>query len=124
MPQSAEIRRSLSPADIAAFAALSGAAPALEGVPEPLIGALFSCLLGSRLPGPGTGWLRQRLHFHAKARVNEPLYASVRLSRIRPEKRLADLECLCIGQNDRMICTGSALMLLAPGDRLLFSSEP
>lgn len=123
-PPFAELHRSFSPADLAAFAALSGEGCPQDLIPEPLIGALFSCLLGTRLPGPGTGWLRQRLHFHAKARVNEPLVARVTLSKIRAEKRLADLECLCIGQNGRIICTGAALMLLAPGDALLFSSQP
>lgn len=123
-PLSAAIRRCFTPADLAAFAGLSCGDLPDDLVPEPLIGALFSCLLGTRLPGPGTGWLRQRLHFHAKVLVNEPLTARVTISRIRAEKRLADLDCLCIGQKGRIICTGSALMLLAPGHGLLFSSEP
>ena len=50
----ASLTRAYTAADLAAFAALSGAAPG-DTVPEPLIGAVFSCLVGTRLPGPGTG---------------------------------------------------------------------
>lgn len=36
-------------------------------VPEPLIAGLFSTLLGVRLPGPGTNYLKQELGFHGPA---------------------------------------------------------
>ena len=110
----ASLTRAFTAADLAAFAALSGAVPG-DTVPDPLIGALFSCLLGTRLPGPGTGWLKQTLHHHTPARLLEPLTATVELARLRPEKRLADLACTCLGADGRLICTGRALMLLPPG---------
>lgn len=113
------LTRAFGPDDLATFAVLSGASPG-GTVPEPLIGALFSCLLGTRLPGPGTGWLKQTLHHHAPARLLEHLTASVEVTRLRPDKRLADLDCTCLGADDRLICTGRALMLVSPecGDLL------
>jgi len=110
----ASLSRSFSAADLAAFAALAGGDP-VDTVPEPLIAALFSCLLGTRLPGPGTGWLKQSLHHHAAALPDEVLTASVQVTRLRPEKRLADLSCICLGAGGHTICEGRALMLLAPG---------
>lgn len=111
---SAEVSRSFGRADLAGFAALTGW-PAGAEVPDPLIGALFSCLLGTRLPGPGTGWLKQELTHHAAARLDERLTARVTVTRLRPAQRLADLACTCHGAGGRLICDGRALMLLAPG---------
>lgn len=112
----ASLSRSFSAADLADFAALTGASLG-ENVPEPLIAGLFSCLLGTQLPGPGTGWLKQEMHHHAKAGLDEPLTAEVEITRLRPEKRLVDLACRCHGAGGRAICSGRALMLLAPGVR-------
>lgn len=112
--QRASLTRAFGAADLAAFAALSGGTTG-GTVPEPLVAALFSCLLGTRLPGPGTGWLKQTLHHHSPARPGEPLTATVELTRLRPEKRLADLACACHGADGRLVCEGRALMLLPPG---------
>lgn len=109
----ASLTRRFGADDLVAFAALSGA-PAGDAVPDPLIGALFSCLLGMHLPGPGTGWLKQTLQHLAVAQVGEALTATVTLTRLRPDKRLADLECLCTGSDGRLICRGRALVLLSP----------
>jgi len=46
---------------------------------------------------------------------DEVLTASVQVTRLRPEKRLADLSCICLGAGGHTICEGRALMLLAPG---------
>ena len=109
----ASLSRSFAAADLAAFAALACGGP-VDTVPEPLIAALFSCLLGTRLPGPGTGWLKQTLHHHAAARRDERLTARVTVTRLRPDKRLADLDCSVHGDGGRAILSGRALMLLAP----------
>ncbi|WP_216180490.1 hypothetical protein [Verticiella alkaliphila] len=80
-------------------------------MPEPLIGALFSCLLGEDLPGHGTNYLKQSLAFVAPARIAEPLTASVRITRLRADKALVDLHTRCTGADGRLLCTGNALVL-------------
>ena len=54
-------------------------------LPGPLLGALFSCLLGTRLPGRGTNWLKQRLLPRLPVYPGDELAAHVQITRIRPE---------------------------------------
>lgn len=108
----AETRRSYTPADIAAFHALAGdnsAAP--DAVPEPLIGALFSYLLGVELPGFGTNYLKQELQFEQPAPVGVPLIARVEITRLRPDKHLVDLATTCRDEAGTIYCRGRALVL-------------
>jgi acyl dehydratase len=111
----AEVERTYRAADAAELAELAGlsslAADGLERVPEPLIAALFSHLLGVRLPGPGTNYLKQEMAFLAEARLGEALTASVEVTRLRPGKGLVDLATECV-QGGTVICRGRALVLL------------
>jgi hypothetical protein len=108
---SASTRRRFNETELAEYTALCGRAG--EGVPEPLIGSLFSYLLGVELPGPGTNYLKQDTVFHATAQVGEKLAAEVRVTRLRPEKCLVDLETTCTGSGGRPIASGRALVYVA-----------
>lgn len=110
--QSAEVTRIFTPADVAGFLALSGAAGPVAHVPEPLIGAMFSYLLGVRLPGPGTNYLKQDMQFNTPAPLDVPLTARVTLTHLRPDRALADLDTLCTTPDGRVICQGRALVLV------------
>ncbi|MEC9402198.1 MAG: phosphate acetyltransferase, partial [Pseudomonadota bacterium] len=89
----AEVKRSYTEDDMRGFAQLAGnGAEVPVSVPGPLIGGLFSYLLGVELPGRGTNYLKQSLEFLAPAPVGETLTASVTITRLRPEKHLVDLE--------------------------------
>ncbi|QCK84631.1 phosphate acetyltransferase [Phreatobacter aquaticus] len=105
--------RSYTAADIADFARLAGAAPShITAIPEPLIGALFSYLLGVELPGPGTNYLKQEIAFHAAARLDEEVTATVEITRLRPDKHLCDLATTLTGADGRLIASGRALVLI------------
>jgi len=107
----ADVRRTFSRADIAAWAELAQM-PALPAhSPEPLIAALYSYLLGERLPGHGTNYLKQSLNFHALAEMDEPLRAEVRVTRLRADKALVNLDTQCHGADGRLLCSGQALVL-------------
>ena len=87
----------------------------LEGssLPAPLLGGLFSRLLGTQLPGRGTNWLKQFLSFPGPAgSVGEPLTAAVEVMRLRPEKDLVDLRTTCTNSAGELICDGRALVLV------------
>jgi phosphate acetyltransferase len=89
--QSARLLRTLTLADIQAFASVSGdvnplhldAAYANETLFHGMIahgmwgGALISALLGTQFPGPGTVYLEQVLHFTKPVRVGDTLTVTV-----------------------------------------------
>lgn len=109
--QRAELRRVFTAADVAECAALSGEPVEAGVVPEPLIGGLFSCLLGTQLPGRGTNWLKQRLTFRRPASIGAALTASVEVIRLRPEKDLVNLRTVCVDDEARTVAEGEALAL-------------
>jgi 3-hydroxybutyryl-CoA dehydratase len=109
--QRAELSRSYTDQDMRDFAVLSGeGADVPKDVPGPLIGGLFSYLLGVELPGRGTNYLKQSLEFLAPAPTGEELTASVTITRLRPEKHLVDLETICDAADGTRICQGRALV--------------
>ncbi len=108
--EAAEVTRAFNSADVADYVALGGQTPAAGDVPEPLIGAMFSYLLGVKLPGTGTNYLKQDSEFRATAYVGENLIARVEITRLRPEKHLVDLRTTCQNSDGKRICDGRALV--------------
>ncbi|WP_421878572.1 hypothetical protein [Pacificispira sp.] len=107
--QSASVARRYSRADLERFSVLAGADPG-DHVPEPLIAALFSYLLGVKLPGAGTNYLKQELHFKTPAPLDTNLTASVEVTRLRPDKHLVDLWARCVTPDGTVICEGRSLV--------------
>jgi acyl dehydratase len=107
---SVEVTRSFSADDLRDYADLSGHAAPPDCVPEPLIGALFSYLLGVRLPGRGANYLKQETRFHRSARADDELTARVEITRIRPDKHLVDLSTMCTNTRGQLIASGRALV--------------
>ena len=103
------IRRVFTAADIADYVALGGGAGG-DAVPEPLIGALFSYLLGVELPGPGTNYLKQEIAFAARAPLGVPLVASVEVIRLRPEKSIVDLWASARLEDGTVVAEGRSLV--------------
>ena len=106
----AEISRAFRVDELAVYSRLCGHALPDRSIPEPLIGALFSFLLGVHLPGEGTMYLKQETRFEQAAAADETLTAQVEITALRPEKKLADLSTTCRGMDGRLIATGRALV--------------
>ena len=110
----ASLTRVFADEEVADFRALVGArkrSTLVTAVPSALIGGLFSTLLGTRLPGRGTNWMKQTLRHRAPAAVGEKLTATVEIVRLRPEKRLINLRVVCMAASGALICDGEALVL-------------
>jgi acyl dehydratase len=125
--QQAQTGRSFAAADLDEYADLTGdsnpiiidaghaQSMGLEGrlVPGGLMGGLFSYLLGTQLPGPGTNYLKQRLRFPNPAYAGRELTARVEIVRLRPEKQLVNLSTVCADGSGRIVCYGEALVLVS-----------
>ena len=108
----AEVSRCFSADDMHEYCKLSGHTPAGEKVPEPLIGGLFSYLLGVKLPGMGTMYLKQETRYLEDGLPGESLIARVEITRLREDKQLADLSTICRGGDGRVIASGRALVYI------------
>ena len=123
--QSAELTREVKQRDIEAFAAISGDTnpahlnpefaqqTAFHGVVAHGMweGSLFSALLGSQLPGPGTIYLQQNLMFKHPARVGDQLTAKVMVKSKDALKKQVWLDCSITNQNHEVLVLGEALVL-------------
>jgi acyl dehydratase len=81
-------------------------------VPWPLLAGMFSDLLGTRLPGRGTGWMKQQLRYPSAAHPGEALTATVTITRLRAEKELVNLATRVCAADGRVVCDGEALVLV------------
>lgn len=81
-------------------------------VPGALLAGMFSGLLGTRLPGRGTGWMKQALRYPAPAYPGDQLTASVAITRLRAEKELVNLSTRVLAEDGRVVCDGMALVLV------------
>lgn len=129
--QSASQVRTLSNADIQAFAALSGDVnPAhldAEYAENTLFhgviahgmwgGALISTLLGTELPGPGTIYLEQKLQFVKPVRIGDTLTITATVSAKDDLKKHVTLDCKIVNQHGAAVVLGSALVI-APTERV------
>jgi acyl dehydratase len=108
------LEKVFSAADIAEYSELTGDTNFEEGtVPGLLLGGMISNLLGTKLPGRGTNWLKQRYAFPAQAHIGEIITAKVEITRIRPEKELVNLRVTCTTPNGEVVCRGESLVLVA-----------
>ncbi|MDP3513269.1 MAG: MaoC/PaaZ C-terminal domain-containing protein [Sulfuritalea sp.] len=81
-------------------------------VPWPLLAGMFSDLLGTRLPGRGTGWMKQALRYPSIAYPGEVLTATVAITRLRADKELVNLATRVATADGRVVCDGEALVLV------------
>ena len=129
--QSARLVRSLTLADIQAFAAVSGDTNPAHLDPEYANdtlfhgviahgmwgGALISALLGTQFPGPGTIYLQQDLHFTRPVRVGDTLTVEVQVSAKDDAKKHLDLDCRVSNQKGEAVLYGVA-RVLAPTQKV------
>jgi phosphate acetyltransferase len=129
--QSARLLRTLTLADIQAFAAVSGdtnpahlnADYANDTLFHGVIahgmwgGALISALLGTQFPGPGTIYLEQQLHFTKPVRIGDTLAVMATVVSKDDAKKRVELDCLVTNQKGDRVLHGTA-RVLAPTQKV------
>ncbi|MGD8986368.1 MAG: MaoC family dehydratase [Desulfobacteraceae bacterium] len=69
-----------------------------------------STVIGNKLPGPGTIFLRQEMDFLAPVRIGDTITAQVEVSEILPEKKRVRLKTTCINQEGIKVLDGDAIV--------------
>lgn len=123
--QGATITRTLTEADVAGFAAVSGDMnpthlsdryaqdQGLQGktVHGMWSGALVSAVLGTVFPGPGTVYVEQRMRFLGAARTGDRLDISVRVTALDPATAQVTLDCQVRKHDGEPLMTGEAIVV-------------
>jgi phosphate butyryltransferase len=117
---SASLERTCSVQDLFLFAHVSGNVnplmlPSREGAPrsgDPVapsmwVGSLISAVLGNILPGAGTLYRSQDLHFGRRVHVGDKLTVSV-VCREKREEPIAVFDTRIVDPDGRMVCEGLA----------------
>jgi 3-hydroxybutyryl-CoA dehydratase len=93
----------------AEFAAVG---PFKERVAHGMLSAgLISAVLGTQLPGPGTIYMGQTLHFRAPVKIGDTVTATVEVTEIAVEKKRAKLKTVCTVAG-RTVIEGEATVLV------------
>jgi 3-hydroxybutyryl-CoA dehydratase len=77
-----------------------------------LTSGLISATLGMQLPGPGSIYLKQSLNFRAPVFIGDTITATVKITRIRPDKPIITLETICENQDGITVIDGEAVLLV------------
>lgn len=129
--QSARLLRTLTLADIQAFAAVSGdtnpahldAEYANDTLFQGVIahgmwgGALISALLGTQFPGPGTIYQDQVLHFTKPVRIGDTLTVTATVVSKDDTNKSVELDCQVVNQKGERVLHGTA-RVLAPVEKM------
>lgn len=75
-----------------------------------LTAGLISAVLGTRLPGPGSIYLKQELNFRAPVKIGDSVQALVRVKEIHKEKNRISLETICTNQDGKTVLDGIAVV--------------
>ena len=76
---------------------------------------LISAVLGTKLPGPGSVYLKQSLQFLLPVRVGDTVTAEVEVTDWRADKRIIVLKTNCFNQDGEAVAEGEAVLIV---DRL------
>ena len=120
--ETASSQRTLTSDDIALFAVVSGdvnpahldPAYAETDLFHRIIahgmwgGALISAVLGTRLPGPGTIYLSQDLHFRAPVGIGDTITTTITAREKQPAKHRIIFDCTSTNQDGRVVISGAA----------------
>jgi 3-hydroxybutyryl-CoA dehydratase len=76
-----------------------------------LAAGFISTVMGTRLPGPGTVYVKQALNFLAPVYIGDTITARVEIMEIITEKNRLRLKTFCVNQDGIMVLDGEALVI-------------
>lgn len=123
--QSAMFGKTVTEADIAAFAGVSGDTNPIhlhDGFARTtrfgqriahgmLSGAFISTVVGTKLPGPGAVYISQTMNFMAPVLIGDTITAVATISAIDEKRRRVTLKTQCL-KGDTVVIDGEAVVLV------------
>ena len=127
--QSAMFGKTVTEADIAAFAGVSGDTNPIhlhdgfarttrfgQRIAHGMLSAGFiSAVIGTRLPGPGSVYISQTMNFTAPVLIGETITAIVTVSALDEKRRRVTLKTQCLN-GDKVVIDGEAIILVPRRD--------
>ncbi len=115
--QTASLGKTITEADILLYAAVSTDTNPIhidaEAAKQSIFGeriahgmlsaGLISAVLGTRLPGPGSLYMRQSLRFAAPVKIGDTVTATATVTALNPEKKRATLSTVCTVRGEVVI---------------------
>ncbi|MGE5477667.1 MAG: MaoC family dehydratase [Bacteroidales bacterium] len=125
MGQSAVFGKTVTEADIAAFAGVSGDTNPVHLNEEYAKGTMFkgriahgmlsaafiSTVFGTKLPGPGCIYVSQLLKFKAPVKIGDTVTARVEVTALNPDKKFATFKTTC-SVGDKVVLDGEATLMV------------
>ncbi len=123
--QEASLSKTVTEADIVAFAEVSGdknpvhldaryAAGTMfkERIAHGMLSAAYiSAVFGMKLPGPGAIYISQTLNFKAPVKIGDTVVTAVKVAELVPEKKRARFGCVC-SVNGKPMVQGEAMLMV------------
>ncbi len=75
-----------------------------------LSAGFISAVIGTRLPGPGTVYMRQTLDFLAPVRIGDTVTATVEVIEKMEDRKRVRLKTTCVNQEGTRVLDGEALV--------------
>ncbi len=120
----AELTKTISESDVYLYAGITGDLNPAH-INEPYAAGTFfktriahgmlpagfiSAVIGTRLPGPGTIYVKQTLQFMAPVRFGDTITAKVEVAQINKEENRVSLKTTCLNQDKTVVIEGEALV--------------
>jgi 3-hydroxybutyryl-CoA dehydratase len=75
-----------------------------------LLAGFISAVIGNKLPGPGTIYVRQELNFLAPVHMGDTIFAQAAVKEIVAEKNRVIMQTTCVNQDGTTVLDGEALV--------------
>ena len=75
-----------------------------------LTGSLFSAIIGTKLPGPGSIYLGQNMIFKKPVYHGQTITATVTIIEIRKDKPIVRLSTTCVNESGETVIDGEAIV--------------
>ena len=75
-----------------------------------LVGGFISTVIATKLPGPGSIYIRQELNFLAPVRIGDTVTARVEIADMDREKKRLKMKTVCVNQEGITVLDGAAVV--------------